>query len=109
MTETQLIGTSEAKDMGINNSRLEMVFGKESRGETVEERARTSNVLFVRSQDELSLFREGAKGRQLAAWEALIAFGFEILEEAVCEAAAILVDSEAEPARTLRNAGNLLH
>lgn len=102
MTPIDLIGTSGAKNMSIDNRRLEIVFGTDSRGETAEERAKTSSVLFVRSQDELSLFREGAKGRQLSAREALIAFGFEVLEEAVSEGSAILVDSETEPAITFK-------
>jgi len=88
--------------MTDDEKRLERVFGIKSQGNTPSERAKTSDMLFVRSQDELSLFREGAKGRQLSAWEAFDTFGFELLEEAVCEGAAIIVHSEDEPARTFK-------
>lgn len=77
-------------------------FGENSRGETIEELAKSSDMIFIRSQDELSLYREGATGRQLSAWEALETFGPEVLEEVLFEGSAIIVISRDEPAATFK-------
>lgn len=88
--------------MTMSDDILDRVFGADSRGATAEERAKTSKVIFIRSQDELSLYREGAQGRQLSACEALKTFGLDVLEEVFFEGSAILVDSKEEPARTFK-------
>jgi Zn-dependent peptidase ImmA (M78 family) len=80
----------------------DLIFGPNSTGATASARAATSDVLFVRGQDELSLFRNGATGRVLTAGEALDLFGEQALRSVVDEGSAILVSSPTEPARTLR-------
>lgn len=81
---------------------LESVFGATSTGDAPEDRARTSDRLFVRSQDHLALHTEGATGRVLTAWEALHAFGFDLLVEAVEDSPAVLPQSPDEPSRSIR-------
>lgn len=88
--------------MSVSDNKLNKIFGVESSGTTAEERAKSSKVIFVRSQDELSIYREGAQGRQLSAWEAFKTFGLGVLEEAFFEGSAILVDSKEEPAGTFK-------
>ncbi|MBR1285973.1 ImmA/IrrE family metallo-endopeptidase [Bradyrhizobium sp. AUGA SZCCT0177] len=63
-----------------NTSILNAVFGEESSGETPGQRAATSKKLFVRSQHQLSEYREGATGRVVNAQEALRLVGWETLE-----------------------------
>jgi Zn-dependent peptidase ImmA (M78 family) len=70
-------------------SLLDAVFGKDSKGAAPEERATTSSNLFVRSQHQISEFRDGAKGRILNAQEALRAVGWDKLK--------LLADSPAIP------------
>lgn len=86
----------------MNSKLLEYVFGVESQGTTLNERARTSNYQFVRSQDHLSLFKPTSTGHRLKACEALDVYGFDILKEVHDYGSAILVCSEDEPAATLR-------
>ncbi|MEE9614131.1 MAG: XRE family transcriptional regulator [Thermodesulfobacteriota bacterium] len=88
--------------MSTPDNKLESIFGAESSGTTAEERARSSKRIFVRSQDELSICREGAQGRQLSAWEALQTFRLDVLEKAFFDGTAILVESKEEPARTFK-------
>lgn len=82
--------------------RFEIVFGQESTGDTPEQRAKTSKVQFVRSQIQLAPYSEGATGRVLSATEALRAFGWEVLYQAVIEGAAPLIHSPDEPAATIK-------
>lgn len=82
---------------------LEYVFGEESRGDTPEERALSSKQLFTRSQDHLAIFREGAKGRILSAWEALQTFGFERLIRVAEENIIPIVVDSSEPAASIRS------
>jgi Zn-dependent peptidase ImmA (M78 family)/transcriptional regulator with XRE-family HTH domain len=84
------------------------VFGAEGSGSTAEARARTSNRMFVRSQDHLAVYREGDSGHRLSAVEALTAYGFEKLVEAVEFGSAILPPSTEEPAATLFDRRNAL-
>jgi len=81
---------------------MNYVFGDDSRGDTPEERARSSRLEFVRSQDHLSLFTPTAKGHRLTAYEAWAAYGFETLREVMDYGAAILADSRSEPAATIK-------
>lgn len=63
------------------SSKLDFVFGKESSGESPEQRAATSHSRFVRSQHQLSAYRDGASGRVVNAQEALRLVGWESLQE----------------------------
>jgi Zn-dependent peptidase ImmA (M78 family)/transcriptional regulator with XRE-family HTH domain len=81
---------------------LAIVFGEASRGDTAEERARTSNREFVRSQDHLALANSKSTGHRITAWEALNAFGITKLEEAIEYGSAVLSSEANEPAQTLR-------
>jgi len=89
-------------DVAFPETRLERVFGSESRGSSPEERARTSSREFVRSQDHLALATPKATGRRLTAWEAYCAFGFNKLEEVFDYHSAVLVADPREPAATIR-------
>lgn len=81
---------------------LDAVFGPDSRGETPLERARTSRRRFVRSQGHLAFDNDHATGLRLSAWQALQAFGFEVLVEVLDYSNAILAVAPDEPAATLR-------
>jgi Zn-dependent peptidase ImmA (M78 family) len=81
---------------------LDRVFGSEAAGETIEERAVSSKRIFVRSQAQLSVYNERAKGLQMTAAWALRQFGFETLLRAVEEGAVVISANLSEPARTLR-------
>lgn len=95
-------------DMIVSVPRIARVFGPNSTGDTLEERAKTSTVVFVRSQDHLAIYSAGATGHRLTAWEAFSAFGFERLEQVVDYGSAILVSDLREPAATLRHRREIL-
>jgi Zn-dependent peptidase ImmA (M78 family)/transcriptional regulator with XRE-family HTH domain len=82
---------------------LSLVFGPSSSGTTPEERARTSEVTFVRGQIQLAPYSESATGRVLGALEALRAFGWDLLLQAMREGSVPLISSPQEPATTLRS------
>jgi Zn-dependent peptidase ImmA (M78 family) len=84
-------------------STLAEIFGASSQGSTAEDRALTSDQLFVRSQDHLSPFTPAATGRVLTAWEALNTFGLSVLERSLREGAAPLPFDASEPAESLRS------
>lgn len=84
------------------NDWLAKIFGDSSSGRTAEERARTSNREFVRSQDHLALANNKSTGRRLTAWEAFQAFGLPKLEEALEYGTAVLVAAPKEPADSIR-------
>jgi hypothetical protein len=83
---------------------MEIVFGTESKGSTLEERARTSTKEFVRSQDQVAEWdpKRGATGWRMSAEKALIVFGMETLLDALEKGAAIIVGTLDEPAATIR-------
>jgi len=81
---------------------LKRIFGDIGSATSIEEGARASKQLFVRSQDHLALFKKGAKGRKLTAWQAYQAFGIDKLEEAFNYGSAVLVSGHQEPASSLR-------
>lgn len=83
---------------------LDDVFDLQEEGQTASpaQRAKASPRLYVRSQDHLAEYREGASGRVLSAWEAFDAFGVEVLAEVAEYGSAILVDDAHEPAYTLK-------
>ena len=80
---------------------LDLVFGPESEGSTPEERAAGSQRTFVRSQHQLSAWREGAPGRQINAAEAIRDFGWKVLSQLAERTAAILVRSGSDPLKAL--------
>lgn len=86
----------------FNARELDLVFGPTSVGDTPEERAKTSNEKFVRSQIQLAPHSDGATGRVLSVREALRTFGWQALRQAVFEGSAPLINSPKEPAATLR-------
>ncbi len=91
--------------MAINEthtSALELVFGKESSGNSAEERASTSSRLFVRSQIQIALDNERAKGRRLSAQEALDTFGWDVLSGLAENNVVPIIQLEDEPGRTIR-------
>lgn len=89
--------------MEIGNPEVvKVVFGIEATGTTLREHAATSSRQFVRSQDHLSLWKEGAKGRILSARQAFDAFGLPKLIEAVEFGTAVLPPDQTEPATTLK-------
>ena len=86
----------------LQASDVERVFGPDSIGDTIEERAASSRRIFVRSQSQLSVYNERAKGLQMSAQWALRQFGFSTLLRAVDEGAVVISANLSEPARTLR-------
>jgi Zn-dependent peptidase ImmA (M78 family) len=76
---------------------FDAVFGKDSKGTTAEQRAKSSKQRFVRSQHQLSLHRENATGRILNASEALRLFGWQKLQQLADRNAIPIVTSSDEP------------
>lgn len=87
----------------MSYSIFDSIFGKDSQGDTVEARASTSSSRFIRSQHQLSIWREGAQGRVLGATEALRQFGWEILKELADHSSVPFIESGANPNTTLKN------
>lgn len=85
-----------------NNDSFDIVFGRESSGNNVEERARTSIREFVRSQVQIAFSNERASGRKLSAREALDNFGSDILLELSDKNAVPLILRQGEPGRTIQ-------
>ena len=83
-------------------SDLKRIFGDIGSAVSVEDSARASTQMFVRSQDHLALYKKGAKGRKLTAWQAYQAFGIDKLEEVFEYGSAVLVSGHQEPASSLR-------
>lgn len=81
---------------------LDEVFGP-GEGTSIEERAKSSRKLFVRGIDQLAEFSGKARGRQLTAKEALDAYGFEKLLEAVEDGSALLTVSKNALGQVLRD------
>lgn len=92
----------------VDKRRLEFIFGRDSRGETIEARASSSARQFIRSQDHLAVYSDKGNGRVLSAWEALHTFGLDTLEKAVADGSVIIPASINEPADTLRTQRTLL-
>lgn len=81
---------------------LDLIFGIDSIGSTLEERARSSKKTFVRSQVQIAPASQNATGRVFSAFEILSTFGWDLLRLAVLEGAAPFISSPNEPAETLR-------
>jgi Zn-dependent peptidase ImmA (M78 family)/transcriptional regulator with XRE-family HTH domain len=88
--------------VAVDTDLLGKIFGEASSGGTPEERARTSNREFVRSQDHLALANTSATGHRISAWEAYQAFGLDKLEETLEYGSAVLVAGPREPAESIR-------
>ena len=89
--------------MQRSQSELDLVFGRESSGNSPEQRAKTSRVQFVKSQVQLARATASAKGRRLSALEALNTFGFDALLEVAREKSSTLVSSRDEPAKAIKS------
>ena len=87
---------------------LDGFFGSESKGETLEERVRTSKIMFVRTQDHLAFYNRFSKatGIMMTAEEVLEIFGIEKIIEADDKGSAIIVLERAEPAASFINMRN---
>lgn len=86
----------------IDNEKMVKIFGSNARGDTLEEYAANSENKYVRSQVQLAIASEQAKGRKITAKEALDLYGLDILEKVAVDGSAPLVNSRDEPANTLR-------
>jgi len=82
---------------------LDWMFGQASMGNTLLERAITSTILFVRSQDHLALHKSGATGLVMSAFDVFTIFGSEIIEEIFDKGSAIIVAGPDEPAASIIN------
>ncbi|HBK34622.1 MAG: hypothetical protein UU08_C0004G0020 [Candidatus Uhrbacteria bacterium GW2011_GWE2_40_58] len=78
------------------------VFGPDARGATPEACAKSTSRKWVRDQDHLAVFTEGATGLVMSSQDALRIFGLKKLEEAIEYGCAIIVRNHAEPANSLR-------
>lgn len=79
---------------------LDAVFGP-GEGQSIEERALSSTKEFVRSQIQLSFRNSNSTAPSLTAYEALSAYGWDILKEVATFGAAILVAHSTEPYKTI--------
>lgn len=86
----------------LSQSELDLIFGEESRGATLKERASDSRSLFVRGQVQLAPFSQVASGRVLTALQAVEEFGGETVLRAIREGSASLISNAEEPATTLK-------
>ena len=77
-------------------------------GSDPETAARLSRVQFVRDQDHVAIYRTGATGRVLSAYEALRFFGFEKLLDILQFGSAVIVSSRGEPGNTIKLRRNAL-
>ncbi len=88
--------------MTSDSAQLDAVFGKDSKGLTPAERAKTSRSLFVRSQHQISQYRDGASGRILNANQALRLFGWNKLKELGDRPATPIVRDVNEPYQSIQ-------
>lgn len=93
----------------IDKITLDLIFGKKSDSTNINERAASSDVIFVRSQDHLGFFKPGATGRCFSASEALEYFGINKLVEVIDYGCAVLPISKLEPALSFKKHRESLH
>lgn len=87
---------------GQNETLLDAVFGPGS-GENLENRARQSSKMFVRGLDLLTFDHSPkATGRRLAAYEALEAYGFDVLANVALEGSAVITSNVDAAGNALR-------
>ena len=70
--------------------------------------AKKSDRMFVRSLDQLAEDSPAARGRRLTAFEAVVAYGRDVILEAMAEGAALLCESPAAAGQVLRERRELL-
>lgn len=87
--------------MTLSSNQLDAIFGPESLGSSPNERAETSNRLFVRSQIQIAEDSPKATGHRLTATEVLRSYGVEVLQRVAEDGSAVLAASRNEPAKTL--------
>lgn len=87
---------------GANSRELDRVFGSGSIGETWNERALTSDQLYVRSQAQVAPYRAGATGLRMNAIQVLQLFGQDALRAVIDEGSFQITSARDEPAKTLR-------
>lgn len=80
---------------------LDTVFGKDSIGQTPEERARTSQREFVRGSVQIAISNPRATGRRLSATETLDTFGSDILYDIKENGFTPIIMKAGEPGRTI--------
>ncbi len=80
---------------------LDYFFGKESKGKTALEKAMTSTMLFVRSQDHLALYKPASKGLIMTAFDVYSIFGLDVMQEIFDKGSAIIVKEPNEPTVSL--------
>ncbi len=80
---------------------FDAVFGSDSKGDTAEERAKSSRQRFVRSQHQLSPYRDNATGRILNASEALRLIGWQKLRDLADRNAVPIVANSDEPYKSI--------
>lgn len=89
------------------NGQTEISFLEALASETQEQKlgelARGSNLIFVRSIDQLAEDSSDAKGRRLTAFEALTAYGKDVLLETISEGSMLLCDSATAAGRVLKS------
>lgn len=93
----------------MNAEELDFIFGSKSKGVSLLERAKSSDNEYVRSQVQIALASEKAKGRRFSALEALNNYGIDILQKIAEEKSAILSSEYNEPANTLETRRNALN
>jgi len=88
--------------MTKNNRLLDTVFGEKSYGDTPEERANSSDSMFVRSLDQIAFYNPLAMGRKLTAKEALDSYGWDVLAKVGEDGAALLCSGPKAAGNVLR-------
>jgi len=81
---------------------LDKFFGEGSVGESLQERSRSSKLRWVRSQDQLALYSEGATGMQMSTEEVVELFGLRVMDEVYESGGAVLVADHSEPAASIK-------
>jgi Zn-dependent peptidase ImmA (M78 family)/transcriptional regulator with XRE-family HTH domain len=85
------------------------IFGSDSVGANVEDRAASSSRIFVRSQFQIAEDNPLATGHRLTAYEALGAFGLDVLRRISEDGSCPIIKKMDEPSQTLRSRRNDLN
>lgn len=93
--------------MNPHDQELDHIFGS-GQGATAEARALQSSRLYVRSLDQIAEDSTQATGRRLSAFEALDAFGLDVLREVASEGSALLSTGRTSAGRLIRDRRELL-
>ncbi|WP_242140819.1 ImmA/IrrE family metallo-endopeptidase [Sphingomonas sp. TREG-RG-20F-R18-01] len=88
---------------GVGHRELDRIFGPASTGDTWDERALTSDRLYVRGQAQVADYRAGATGLRMNAAQVLHVFGLDALRAVVDEGSFQITSARDEPAKTLRD------